>query len=78
MKQIKCPILKIYILLLVISGVLIFEMANIMFGQSAKIQILKQSNVEQQQEKEVYITRTQELENIIKDSGIVVDDCECE
>ncbi len=78
MKQIKCPILKIYILLLVISGVLIFEMANIMFGQSAKIQFLKQSNVEQQQEKEYYITRTQELENIIKDSGIVVDDCECE
>jgi len=78
MKQIKCPILKIYILLLVISGVLIFEMANIMFGQFAKIQFLKQSNVEQQQEKEYYITRTQELENIIKDSGIVVDDCECE
>ena len=66
------------LVVMIISGVLIFEMANIMFGQSAKIQFLKQSNVEQQQEKEYYITRTQELENIIKDSGIVVDECECE
>ena len=69
---------RIIISVLIINFILIFEMANIMFGQSAKIQFLKQSNVEQQQEKEVYITRTQELENIIKDSGIVVDECECE
>lgn len=60
------------------SVVLVLQIANIMFGQSDKNQFLEQSNVEQQQEKEYYITRTQELENIIKDSGIVVDDCECE
>ena len=78
MKQIKCPILKIYILLLVISGVLIFEMANIMFGQSARIQMLKQSNVEQQQEKEVYIEKCKKLEKMLIDSGQVVDDCACE
>ena len=69
---------NILILFLTINFILIFEMANIMFGQSVKIQFLKQSNVEQQQEKEYYITRTQELENIIKDTGIVVDECECE
>lgn len=77
MKQIKCPILKIYILLLVIGGVLIFEMANIMFGQFAKIQFLKQSNVEQQQEKEVYIEKYKKLEKMLVDSGQVVDNCEC-
>lgn len=47
-------------------------------GQSDYIKQLEQNNAEQIEEKEYYITRTQELENILLDSGIVVDDCECE
>ena len=33
---------RIIIAVLIISGFLMFEMANIMFGQSARIQMLKQ------------------------------------
>ena len=46
--------------------------------QSDYIKQLEQNNFEQIEEKEYYRERSQELENIILDSGIVVDDCECE
>lgn len=68
---------RIIIAVLIINFILIFEMANIMFGQFAKIQFLKQSNVEQQQEKEVYIEKYKKLEKMLVDSGQVVDNCEC-
>lgn len=42
-----------------------------------QIKQLEQSNVELQQECEVYRNRNQELENIIEESGLVVDNCEC-
>lgn len=38
---------------------------------------LEQSLVEQIQEKECYIERTKQLENIIEGTGLVVDNCEC-
>ena len=53
---------KIMLVMLIISGFLIFNMSNVMLGQSAKIQMLKQSNVEQQEEKEFYINKYKELE----------------
>ena len=42
-----------------------------------QIKQLKQSNVEIQQECEVYRNRCLELENIIEGTGLVVDNCEC-
>ena len=52
--------------------------------QDEQIKQLKQSNVEIQQECEVYRNRSQEyedrcleLENIIEGCGLVVDNCEC-
>lgn len=53
---------KIMLVMLIISGFLMFNMSNVMLGQSAKIQMLKQSNVEQQEEKEFYINKYKELE----------------
>lgn len=57
---------KIYkytiIVVMIISTIVIFNMANIILGQSAKIQMLKQSNIEQQEGKEYYINRYKELE----------------
>lgn len=45
--------------------------------QDEQIKQLKQSNVEIQQECEVYRSRCLELENIIEGTGLVVDNCEC-
>ncbi len=45
--------------------------------QDEQIKQLKQSNVEIQQECEVYRNRCLELENIIEGTGLVVDNCEC-
>lgn len=42
-----------------------------------QIKQLKQSNVEIQQECEVYRNRCLELENMLEECGLVVDNCEC-
>jgi len=45
--------------------------------QDEQIKQLKQSNVEIQQECEVYRNRCLELENMLEECGLVVDNCEC-
>ena len=42
-----------------------------------QIKQLKQNNIEQIEEKKVYRNRCKMLEDLIKGSGLVVDDCEC-
>ena len=44
---------------------------------SEQIKQLEQNNAEQAEEKEYYITRTQQLENLLEESGLIVDDGEC-
>ncbi len=45
--------------------------------QTEQINQLKQSNIEIQQECEVYKSRCSKLENMIEGTGLVVDNCEC-
>lgn len=47
------------------------------YESNEQIKQLEQNNAEQEEEKEYYITRTQQLENLLEGSGLVVDDCEC-
>lgn len=42
-----------------------------------QIKQLKQSNIEIQQECEVYRNRCLKLENMLEGTGLVVDNCEC-
>ena len=46
-------------------------------ASNEEIKQLKQSVVEQKQEAESYRNRSLELENIIEESDLVVDNCEC-
>ena len=68
------------IVLIIITAPVLFMAKEIVqiCKQDDYIKQLEQNNFEQIEEKEYYITRTQELENILLDSGIVVDECECE
>ena len=78
MKDIDFFELGIGLALVILTLVPLFTVVCGITEKDNYIKQLEQNNFEQIEEKEYYITRTQELENIIKDSGIVVDDCECE
>lgn len=42
-----------------------------------QIKLLKQNNIEQNEEKEVYMNRCKMLEDLISENGLVLDNCEC-
>lgn len=44
---------------------------------SEYIKYLEQNNIEQTEEKEVYINRCKTLEDLMKENGITLDKCEC-
>ncbi len=65
--------------IVLMSFVVTIAILEMTFDSNSNEQIkqLKQSNMEIQQECEVYRNRNQELENMIEESGLVVDNCEC-
>ena len=67
------------VFLVMAIGVAVMGVVGTMYdgASNEEIKQLKQSNVELQQECEVYRNRSLELENIIVESGLVVDNCEC-
>lgn len=62
------------IIYVVIVTTLMIMMINL---DTEKIKQLKQSNIEIQQECEVYRNRCLKLENMLEGTGLVVDNCEC-
>ena len=53
---------KLYIILLVISAIIMIEMASVMLGQSARIEILKNETKEQNKTIEYYKTKYEKEE----------------
>lgn len=47
------------------------------YKSNEQIKQLEQNNSEQAEEKEYYINRCKMLENLLEESGLVVDECEC-
>lgn len=86
-KQIDWFEILIGLMFLVLAiGVVAIGVAEIMYSGASNEEIkqLKQSDVEIQQECEVYRNRCKEyenrcleLENILEGTGLVVDNCEC-
>ena len=79
MKKIEIE-LWIYIFMLIglLVGTCTILYANSINNQKEKyIKELKQNNIEQAEEKEVYINRCKMLEDLIEGSGLVADECEC-
>lgn len=64
----------LFIVYVVIVTTLMIMMINL---DTEQIKQLEQSNVELTQECELYKNRSQELENIIEESGLAVDNCDC-
>ena len=65
------------IFLVLVSIALIILCFRVNFDDREEIKQLKQSVVEQKQETESYRNRSQELENMIEESGLIMDYCEC-
>ncbi len=65
------------IFLVLVSIALIILCFRVNFDDREEIKQLKQSVVEQKQEAESYRNRSQELENMIEESGLIMDYCEC-
>jgi len=67
----------IAIIILIILGVVILIKDNMSFNINDYIKQLEQNNIEQTEEKEVYINRCKMLEDLMKENGIILDECEC-
>lgn len=66
-----------FIFLILVAIALIILCLRVNVDDREEIKQLKQSVVEQKQETESYRNRSLELENIIEESDLVVDNCEC-
>lgn len=66
-----------FVFLILVAVALIILCFRVNVDDREEIKQLKQSVIEQKQEVESYRNRNQELENIIEESGLVVDNCEC-
>lgn len=78
-KEIK---IKVVIYIIMISSLIIGKYVIEQIGKEIKekeeiIKQLKQNNIEQLEEKEVYIKRCEMLEEIIIQEGVAIDNCEC-
>lgn len=79
-KQIDWFEILIGLMFLVLAiGVVAIGIAETMYSGASNEEIkqLKQSNIEIQQECEVYRNRCLKLENMLEGTGLVVDNCEC-
>lgn len=70
------------VLALVICCIIVMTLPHIAFyrilyQKDEYIKQLEQNNAEQAEEKQVYINRCKMLEDMLEESGLVVDDCEC-
>lgn len=63
-------IIIVFIIFVIILGVQVK-------GNEFYIKQLEQNNIEQSEEKEVYINKCKMLEDLIKENGITLDECEC-
>lgn len=66
-----------FIFLILVAVALIILCFRVNVDDREEIKQLKQSVVEQKQEAESYRNRSLELENMLEESGLVVDNCEC-
>ena len=79
MKKIEIE-LWIYIFMLVglfVGTCTILYANSINIQKQEYIEGLEQNQIEQAEEKEVYINRCKMYEDLLEGSGLVVDDCEC-
>ena len=66
-----------FIFLILVAIALIILCLRVNVDDREEIKQLKQSVVEQKQEAESYRNRSQELENMIEENGLIMDYCEC-
>lgn len=76
-EKIKFSDIAEFVFLILVAVALIILCFRVNVEDREEIKQLKQSVVEQKQEAESYRNRSLELENIIEESGLVVDNCEC-
>lgn len=68
----------IFMMIGLFVGIFTLIYANeINIEKEEQIKQLKQNNIEQIEEKEVYRNRCKMLEDLFEGSGLVVDECEC-
>lgn len=65
------------VFLILVAVALIILCFRVNIDDREEIKQLKQSVVEQKQETESYRNRSQELENMIEENGLIMDYCEC-
>ena len=77
-KEIKIKLwIYIFMIIALFVGAYTILYANKINNQkNERINQLEQNNIEQAEEKEVYINRCKMLEDLLEGSGLVVDDCE--
>lgn len=79
MKKIE---LELWIYIFMVIGLLVGT-CTILYANSINIQKekyikeLEQNNIEQVEEKEVYVNKCKMYEDLLEGSGLVVDECEC-
>lgn len=73
-KIIYLVITVLWIILLIVF--ILNGIQNYIVG-SEYVKYLKQNNIEQIEEKEVYRNRCKILEELMKENGITLDECEC-
>lgn len=79
MKKIEIELwIYVFMIIAMFAGICTILYANSINIQKEKyIKELKQNNIEQAEEKEVYRNKCKMLEDILEGSGLVVDECEC-
>lgn len=76
-EKIKFSDIAEFVFLILVAVALIILCFRVNVDDREEIKQLKQSVVEQKQEAESYRNRSLELENMLEESGLVVDNCEC-
>lgn len=78
-KEIKVKLwVYIFMMIGIFAGICTLIYANeINIGKEEQIRQLKQNNIEQIEEKEVYRNKCKMLEDLINESGLAIDYCEC-
>lgn len=78
-KEIKIKLwIYIFMIITMLIGASTLIYANKEINQKEEqIKQLKQNNIEQAEEKEVYINRCKMLEDLINERGLAVDNCDC-
>ena len=74
-KGLKLEIIRL--ILVVMLFVVILAILNFTAEDKEYIKQLEQNQIEQAEEKEVYRNRCKMLEDLMKENGLTLDECEC-